>query len=94
MFRVPSLNGLRKKRRHGTVKEARCSVLSPKFLPKVFQKKFGKNIDGAVKRVLLRPSQDGGSTKVESAPVSGGETLGSFGDVLLKKFFECFRKKC
>lgn len=82
MFRVPSLHGLRKKRWCGTVKEAKVLGSFCRFSPKVFQKKFGKNIDGVGKRVLLRPSQNGGSTKVEDAMVSGGKTLGSFDNLL------------
>jgi len=36
-----------------------------------FQKSFGKNIDGAAKRVLFRPSQDGAPAKAEDVTDQG-----------------------
>lgn len=63
------------------------------FSPKVFQKIFGKNIDGVAKRVLLRPSQDGAPAKAEDVTDQGGEI-----SVLLQffsgSFFGNFREKC
>ena len=74
------------------MKEARCSVLSSNFFPGIFQKIFGKNIDGVGKRVLLRPSQDGAPAKAEDVTDQGGEVSGSFHSFSPEVFSEIFGK--
>lgn len=70
MVPVPSLRGLRKNGERGAAKEARSSFFSSDFVRK-YSKIFGKNIDEASERVLLRPSQDGAPTKVEDVTNQG-----------------------
>ena len=58
-----------------------------KFISEINQNNFGKNIDGAANRVLLRPSQDGAPAKAEDV-TDQGET-NRFSSTV---FLEIFRK--
>ena len=81
----------RKNGEQSVMKEGVKLGSSSDFLRNI-QKIFGKNIDGAGKRVLLWPSQDGAPAKAEDVTNRGGE-ISVPSTVLSESFLGKFREK-